>query len=43
MRLWYLLAAALAAFPRTASAQTVAATAAPGPDWIAIGMFTAIP
>ena len=42
MRLWYLLAAALAAFPRTASAQMVAATAAPGPDWMAIGMFAAI-
>ena len=42
MRLWYLFAAALAAFPRTASAQMVAATAAPGPDWMAIGMFAAI-
>jgi cation/acetate symporter len=37
-----LLAALAVAFPLAASAQTPAATAARSPDWIAIGMFTAI-
>jgi cation/acetate symporter len=37
-----LLAALAVAFPLTASAQAVAARAARDPDWIAIGMFTAI-
>lgn len=38
----WLLAALATAFPLTAFAQAVPATAAPGPDWIAIGMFMVI-